>query len=95
MLVEIAATSEALTAAPAEYDDGSSDDADDASDDDAETEAPWSEASQADTAALLRELSSLGSDSDGPAAPTTTRAPRTQAEKGDKKAKKKIGLFGL
>jgi hypothetical protein len=65
--------------------------------DDAESEQadePWSEAGQADTAALLRELSSLGLDDDEPSAPTTTQhKPRPNAV--DKKSKKKIGIFGL
>jgi hypothetical protein len=57
--------------------------------------AMYADAGMADTAALLRELSSLGGDDDRePSGPTTTRAPRTTATN-DKKVKKKIGLFGL
>jgi hypothetical protein len=48
----------------------------------------------ADTAALLRELSSLGvEDDDRPALSTTSRPRPNQVD--PKKAKKKIGLFGL
>jgi hypothetical protein len=51
-------------------------------------------AEAADTAALLRELSSLGvEDDDRPAMSSAPRAPRPNQV--DKKAKKKIGLFGL
>lgn len=56
----------------------------------------WSDAESTDTAALLRELSSLGNDDDRDAVsgPTTPSRPRPNAAP-DKKAKKKIGLFGL
>jgi hypothetical protein len=60
----------------------------------------WSEfAEVADTAALLRELSSLGNEDDdddhgGPSAPSSPRAPRLPSPD-EKKARKKIGLFGL
>jgi hypothetical protein len=50
----------------------------------------------ADTAALLRELSSLGLDDDPPAAPTPPRAPsRPPAAPSAPAKKKKRGLFGL
>jgi hypothetical protein len=49
-------------------------------------------ANSADTAALLRELSSLGGDE--PAEPSL-QAPRRHNPGTDKKVKKKIGLFGL
>ncbi|HWA65349.1 MAG TPA: DUF4388 domain-containing protein [Mycobacteriales bacterium] len=58
--------------------------------------APVPGGGDTDTAALLRELSSLGVEDDNrpPAAPVAPRAPRpSQADA--KKAKKKIGLFGL
>lgn len=73
-------------------------DADDvkAEDEDAEPVAveDWSDAGMADTAALLRELSSLGVDDAPPTngAQPVTRSPRATV---DKKVKKKIGLFGL
>jgi hypothetical protein len=59
---------------------------------------PWDDAGMADTAALLRELSSLGDDA-APQQQSTQaagpqRTPRAPAA-ADKKAKKKIGLFGL
>jgi hypothetical protein len=58
-----------------------------------EVEEAWNEAGQADTAALLRELSSLGIDDDEPSAPTAAQRPRPAPV--DKKQKKKIGIFGL
>jgi hypothetical protein len=63
---------------------------------DEEPAETWNESGMADTAALLRELSSLGVD-DGPprgeSPPPPNRAPRAPTP--DKKVKKKIGLFGL
>jgi hypothetical protein len=57
------------------------------------TSTEWDDSGMADTAALLRELSSLGvDDNDQPrTGPIMTRAPRPTT---DKKVKKKIGLFG-
>lgn len=52
----------------------------------------------ADTAALLRELQSLGAEEDAPAslmAATPPPRPRPNNPANDKKVKKKIGLFGL
>jgi hypothetical protein len=53
----------------------------------------------ADTAALLRELSSLGTEDDDSGAsspaPQSPRMPQRPAGGNDKKQRKKIGLFGL
>jgi hypothetical protein len=95
LLIELAAT-EASEEAPAEIAAATDDEpAEDATPAEPEAvEEAWDEAGQADTAALLRELSSLGIDDDEPSAPTATQRPRQQAP-ADKKQKKKIGLFGL
>ncbi|HVY09144.1 MAG TPA: DUF4388 domain-containing protein [Mycobacteriales bacterium] len=49
----------------------------------------------ADTAALLRELSSLGVEDDPAAGAAAAIPQRPRPQQVDKKAKKKIGLFGL
>jgi hypothetical protein len=98
LLVELATTTEPSTS---KQEATAAVDGDDA-DEPAAAEAPtavddrqsWNDAGMADTAALLRELSSLSDDDDRePRGPTTTRPPRTTST--DKKVKKKIGLFGL
>jgi Domain of unknown function (DUF4388) len=61
---------------------------------DDEVRGAWAGGDNTDTAALLRELSSLGGDEERatPQNPPHHRSPRPGA---DKKPKKKIGLFGL
>jgi hypothetical protein len=49
----------------------------------------------ADTAALLRELSSLGLDDEPPSVPPSPRMPARPPQPGVDKKKKKRGLFGL
>jgi hypothetical protein len=101
LLVELATTNEPEPVAADETATAVDDSADPAAeveeaDADEPAEEAWSDAGQADTAALLRELSSLGIDDDEPSAPTaaaTAHKPRPNVV--DKKTKKKIGLFGL
>jgi Domain of unknown function (DUF4388) len=104
LLVELAATSQAEEVVESDevdqYADTSAATYEEPAADDVEPEEvvePWNEAGQADTAALLRELSSLGIDDDEPSAPTASQRPRPNGSEkngSDKKAKKKIGLFG-
>ena len=103
LLIELAASEHAeapgeepAAVATAETEQAPADDAAPAGDGyDDEVEEVWNEAAQADTAALLRELSSLGIDDEPAAAPPSSAAQRPRPAPTEKKAKKKIGLFGL
>jgi hypothetical protein len=99
LLVELSA--EPLAYQPAEEvqtDDDAADEPDTDRDDDDDLYPMHRNEDMADTAALLRELSSLGNEESDPDPAAGAQSPRPMQRPNagnDKKQRKKIGLFGL